>query len=416
MNIPWIRRVRIKDVEIHEDNHKEERIGTIQFPDSLNDENAFVLANTVSEIYFPIDFISDRASKIRYMITKNGVEVPNTELSRFVSDINPLFSFSDLVYQSIFSYLSDGNAIAYRKSPSLYKNVSANNISRVDVIQPNTLDLTEYNNLSVLDVGSWSDLIRTAKHVHINGQTRTLEPSNLVISGIDATRKCNSVIFSQSPLYKCLRPINNLLAVYSARYNVYVNNGYAGLLVRKVSSGQNGLAESVKPSDKKKIEEDLNTNGITGNRNRWGINGITGVPVEFINTLSNIKDLLPLEETLENSIKIAGVYQLPAGMVPRKDQPTFNNQDGQEAQVWENAIMSMCETFATYWAKVCMIDKLGYSITPDYSTVSCLQANQDAIEDTLTKELANIEKIKTLYPDYKADEQIKIILEKYGKG
>ena len=63
MNIPWIRRVRIKDVEIHEDNHKEERIGTIQLPDSLNDENAFVLANTVSEIYFPIDFISDRASK-----------------------------------------------------------------------------------------------------------------------------------------------------------------------------------------------------------------------------------------------------------------------------------------------------------------------------------------------------------------
>ena len=48
-------------------------------------------------------------------------------------------------------------------------------------------------------------------------------------------------------------------------------------------------------------------------------------------------------------------------MVPRKDQPTFNNQDGQEAQVWENAIMSMCETFATYWAKVCMIDKLGYT-------------------------------------------------------
>jgi hypothetical protein len=417
MNIPWIKKVRIKDVEVHESEpYKEERIGTIEFPDRLTDCNAFTLANTVSEIYFPIDFIADRASKIRYMITKNGIEVPNTELNRFVTSINPLFSFSDLVYQSVFAYLADGNMVSYRGIPSLYKSASVNSIDRIDVINPNDLDLSEYNNLSALDISSWNALIRRAKYTKANGTTQDLNIDNLVISNIDANKREDSVIFSKSPLYKAIRPINNLLAVYSARYNVYVNNGYAGLLVRKGTTSKDGLAEKINPSDKKAILADLNENGITGNRNRWGINGITGIPVEFINTLATIKDLLPMEETLENSVKIAGVYQIPSGMVPRKDQPTFDNQDGQERQVWENAIMSVCEGFAAYWTKVCTLDKAGYQITPDYSTVSCLQANQDAIEDTLTKELANIEKIKALYPEYDTAKAIKVILEKYGKG
>ena len=106
MRIPFIKQVNIKNVEVQQqDVYKEERIGSITFPDKLTDDNAFTLANTVSEIYFPIDFIADRASKVRYMITRDGNEVKG-DISRFVQDINPLFNFSDLVYMAVFPTLA----------------------------------------------------------------------------------------------------------------------------------------------------------------------------------------------------------------------------------------------------------------------------------------------------------------------
>lgn len=410
MNIPFIKKVNIKGVDVVEaPTYKEERIGTITFPERLSDENAFTLANTVSEIYFPIDFIADRASKVRFIITRDGKELTG-DINRFVSDINPLYTFSDLVYQAVFSYLSDGNMIAYRTAPTSYGRANKDTISRIDIIQPNCIELKEKSNISPLLLGRWTDALQQAKYV-LERKSEPLKLENLFINQIDATRRDDSVLLARSPLYKAIRPINNLLATYSARYNVYVNNGYAGILTRKISGAGNSLQEAVTPQDKKKILADLNTEGITGNRNLWGINGITGVPIDFINTLSSIKDLMPFEETLEDSIKIAGVYQIPSVLVPRKDQSTFDNQSEAERSAWENAIMSVVGTFGDFWTRVCGLER--ERVEADYSTVSCLQENADQREDVITKRLDNLERLQRL--GMNIDIETKKILDDYGK-
>ena len=54
-----LRSKRIPNVEIVEktsDYYDVQRVGTLEFPDRLTDLNAFTLANTVSELYNPIDF------------------------------------------------------------------------------------------------------------------------------------------------------------------------------------------------------------------------------------------------------------------------------------------------------------------------------------------------------------------------
>lgn len=418
-NLPFFKKVDIVDSLKEENTWKEERIGNIEFPDKLTDCNAFMLANTVSEIYFPIDFIADRISKLRFYIAdKAGKEIENTELNRFITSINPLFSFSDLTYQAIFSYLSDGNMIAYRTVPASYKNASLASISRVDLIQPTELTMTECTNLSKMNIKSWNELIKTARYTYNTGFGDVLNPMNLIISGIDSTRQSNSMILARSPLYKALRPINNLLAVYSARYNVYVNNGMAGIISRRVTGANGGLSEAVMPKDKKAIEADLNTYGLTGNRNRYGIKGITGVPIEFIKTIASIQELLPFEETLEDSIKISGVFQIPSGLVPRKDQPTFDNVAEQERSVWENAIMSIADSFGEYWANVCLLDKAGYQVKPDYSTVSCLEANKTQTETAIKMKLDNLKLLKEIAPDKvkEINAQIDLILNEYGQG
>ena len=406
-----------KNIDIvHDEGDKwsTDKVGSLSIPDELTHKNAFILANTVTEIYFPIDFYADRISKLRYFIAdKKGNEVQNTELNRFLTSINPLYSFTDLVYQYVFSYLSAGYAVTYKGVPSSFKNISSSTISRVDILQPDLLDVYEYSNISILDLNSLTDLISRVRYDQYSVYYKELDLSRLQIDNIDATRRSGSRVFSQSPLFKAIRPINNLLATYSARYNIYVNNGAAGYLVKKPQSGQS-LEQAVDPKGRQDIIDDINNrHGITGRRNLWGI---SGVPIEFINTLSNIKDLLPFEETLEDSIKIASVFLIPPELIPRKDQSTFDNKGETERSVWENGLMSMTQVVCQNFAKAFMIDKLGYSIGADYSTVSALKINESSAEDLYTKRIANLTALKTLYPkNTDIDNELNKILLYYGQ-
>ncbi len=409
-------RTKVSSIINETTDYDSKNVGSIEIPDRLTEQNAFTLANTVSEIYFAVDFFADRASKLRFFIAdKSGNEVTKTELNRFVTDINPLFSFSDIVYQYIFSYLSDGNAFTYLGVPSMYEGkINPNTISRIDILQPNSVYLNEYTNISPLNISSLNEIIKQAKYLYDTGLYQNLDTNRLKINNIDATRRSCSFILSKSPLFKAVRSINNLLATYSARYNVYVNNGAAGYLVKKQTASSNVLQEAVNPQTRQDILDEINSrNGLTGKRNLWGISSI---PIEFINTLSDIQRLMPFDETLENSIKIASIYGIKSELVPRKDQSTFSNQDTAEKTVWENAIMSIVETFCQNYTKNTGLDKLGYFVKPDYSTVSALQSNEKTIEEINKIKIENLEKIKSISPDKQpeVDKEIDKILKGYN--
>lgn len=402
------RKLQVETIDYRNDEYTTEKVGTFAIPDKLTDSNAFRLANTVAEIYFPIDYMADRASKLRYYIAdRNGVEIPeSSELNRFLTKINPFYSFSDLMYQALFSYLSDGNLYHYLSVPQSYRNISVNNITRLDVLQPPQTSIREYNNVSELLATDVSDFIKEARYY--SGTTQRydqLRTDRLKLYRFDATRKEDSAILSRSPLFKAFRNINNLLATYSARYNVYVNNGAAGYLVKKSATG--GIEASL--TDRKDIVDQINDrHGLTGNRRLWGISSI---PLEWVNTLSTIKDLMPYEETLENAIKIAGVFQIPSDLVPRKDHSTFDNQAGQERVVWENSLMSLIDTMCNYFTRSFTLDQSGYKIIADYGSVSVLSVNESEIESQITARLQNLEKLKSM--GYNVDNEITKILQSY---
>jgi len=404
---------RKNGIEWRPEEYDSNKVGSIEIPDRLSNENAFLLANTVTELYFPIDFYADRASKLRYYLAdSNDKELVNSEYNRLIKNINPLYSFSDIIYQYVFSYLSAGYAATLVNVPSSYRKPSVNSISRLDVLQPDLLSIREYNNVSTLDILSLNDLIKEAKYCDVTSP-KPIDITRLRIDNVDTVRIEGSNILSKSPLFKAYRPINNLLATYSARYNVYVNNGAAGYLVKKQSNANN-INEAIDPTTRADILKDINErNGITGRRNFWGI---SSVPIEFINTLSDIQKLMPFEETLEDSIKIASVFQIPPELIPRKDQTTFNNKSEAERSVWENGLMSMVETAAANLTGALYLDKVGVKIKADYSTVSSLKTNELSVEDLNTKKLQNLKTLKELQPNNKnIDIEIEKITEGYGK-
>lgn len=401
-----------KGIDLKKDEYSSERVGYLDIPDKLTDHNALNIANSLPEIYFPIDFHADRISKLRFYISKEGKEVEKSEFNRFFKDLNPFFSFSDLVYQTVFTYLASGNNIHYVTAPSIYNTVTARNIDRLDVLNTELTSLYEYTNISILEAKSLNSLIRRAQYTQ-SLPYKDLIIDNLSITNIDATRRCNSILLSKSPLFKGQKTIDLLLAVYSARYNVYVNNGYAGYLVKK-GNGSSDINNIINPATRDEILKDINEKGgLTGNKRLWGISSI---PLEFINTLATIKDLMPLDETLETSIKIASIYNIPSVLVPRKDLSTFDNQEIAEKNVWENTTMSLVNTVCEIFTKSLKLDVIGYSISADLSTVSALQQNETEKENTISKRLDNLKKIKEISPEKTNEVNFEIdkILNDYG--
>lgn len=415
----WLRGKTNLDI-VHDDpygDYASSKVGSIEIPDRLTSENAFILANTVSEIYFPIDFYADRCSKVRYYIAdRNGKEVPTTELNRFITNINPFYSFDELVYQWVFSYMSDGNAIDYVTVPdAISGQPNVSNITRFDVLNPTLVDIREYNNISVLKASRLQDLVKSIKYNEVGVTNNYLDVDRVRITRIDQSRRDFQQVLSRSPLFKNVRNVNGLLATYSARYNVYVNNGAAGYLVKKAVK-ENEVAIAVDPKGRAEMLADINDRmGLTGNRNLWGVSGI---PMEFINTLSTIKDLMPLEETLEHSIKIASTYQIPPALVPRKDASTFDNQASAERSVWENGLLSMVQVVCESFTKAFTLDKAGYKIMADMSNVGALKQNESDIEDRTSKRLDNLKKLKDAYPEKAAEinKEFDKILTAYGQG
>ena len=408
---------KVPNVNIVEEKWDAESIGILDTPLTLTDDNSLLLAQTVSELFFPIDFIADRASKLRYFVAdKSGNEVTNSEINRLVINPNPLQTFGDYCYNYIFNALSDGNTVTYKQVPSSYNSkASIANISRIDVLDPTCLSIDEYINISRLTVSKLTDFVKRAKYNDNSSNDINLVIDNLSIYNIDNNLRDSSIIFAKSPLFRASRSINTLLSVYSARYNVYKNNGAAGYLVKKNVS-ENGVMAAVNPVDRDAMLKDINDrNGLTGKKNLYGISSI---PIEFINTLVSIKDLVPFEETINDAIQVAGVYQIPANLIPRPEQAKYENQLESEKAAWENSIKSMVNVFCDNTTKDLTLDKLGFSIKADYTSVSALAINESSNEDVLMKRIDNLTKISSLRTgetiDNDVDKEIKKIIEYYG--
>src|SRR5574344_1360738 len=64
---------------INTETWETKKLGNLVMPESIDNRNAFILANSVPELFIPIDFYADRISKLRFFIAKeNGKEMANT--------------------------------------------------------------------------------------------------------------------------------------------------------------------------------------------------------------------------------------------------------------------------------------------------------------------------------------------------
>jgi hypothetical protein len=208
-----------------------------------------------------------------------------------------------------------------------------------------------------------------------------------------------------SPLYSVKRNVDNLLAVYSARYNVYVNNGAAGYLVKKSAATDMSAAFD----DRAKIVSEINDRtGITGDKRLYGI---SSVPLEWINTLATIKDLMPMEEWTANFLTIAGAFGIDKDLLPLKEGTTFTNKEVAEAKIWNDIAISyandVCSDLTT------MFNLTNEEIKVRTTNIGFLQSNRKLELESDKILIENLNALGGMGID--TTQTIQKLVDKYGK-
>jgi len=381
------------------------------------DENAFELATTVSEIFFPIDAIADRVAGLKYNVEdKDGNTVePPANIRRLLDNPNPFCtSFSDLVYNSVFNELSDGNDYIFTKTPRSLKGISPDTISSVWVLRPDRVGVKIKNiRPAYFDITSPSDVIEYYEY-NLYEKER-IDPRYIIHSRSLAMGDYRCGLKSPSPLRAAERNINNILAVYSARYKVYAHNGNAGILTRDVN-GNNSLEQAVDPTTRDEIIEDiLNRNGLVGDKKLWTVSAI---PLRFIKTLATISELQPFEETMADALQIAGVMGVDKDLIPMKEGTTYSNKEQAEKNIYQNQVNIIANNKAESFTRAFGLNQIGLRFKPSLADVPVMQKDKETELQGDSLLIDNIIKMKDslLIGDKDAQGIIEKIIENYRNG
>lgn len=356
----------------------------------FSQNEAFNLAGNVAEIFYPIDMIADACASLEYNLvdeqTLELVEIRNANLQAKIEQPNPFDKFSDLVYKGVFNRLSDGNVYDYTKIPESYRNPSIDNISNIWTLTPDkTKPVYKKEIPNPFLIKNKEDLIEHYTTFFFYKQN--IDPryiNHYTMFDVDKSGK------GKSPLLACERNINNLLSVYSARFNVYDKNMNGGILAKDKTSGA-GIEAVVDAPTRDKILEDLKQrNGLTGDKN---FIGVSSVPLKFIKTVGTIAELQPFDETEADAVAIGSIFGLDADLIPKRNPSKYANKIDGERKLWQTVIKSMAIERGKELSKSYYLPK-GIIFYPDFTKVEILQDDKKVSYEADGILIDNLSKLK----------------------
>lgn len=354
--------------------------------------NFIELFKTVPEVFWPIDYVARRISEAHYDLKRSKdnslVYCDRAGVGKFLTQPNPLMSWQELIYQYVVYKLCTGNTF-FRAAMSEGFSEDALKCKYCDnywVLPSNLVEIVPNDRTTTVPLFGTADIDEIIKGYRLNTGTykTSLIPTHQILhdrDGLPNFEEAGAFLKSNSRLRAMKKPIASLIAVYEARNVIYTKRGALGFIVSQKRDESGTVA--LDPDEKKEIRKEINqTYGLRQNQSPYGI---TDQPVSFIRTNLSIQELQPFEETLMDAIAIAGAFNIPAVLVPRKDQSTFSNQDAAEQSVYYATIIPAARSICQKLTKFLGLDAKGFYIDCNFDDVACLQTGRKEKEvcDTL---------------------------------
>lgn len=336
--------------------------------------NTVTLFNEMSEVYFPVMAIVNRITNGRFQLKDSKTDTviyENKEINKFLSKPNPLQTFEELIRQLEVYKLVTGNGYLYANTPDFIKSLPRYKVTDNYMVFPSQgVNINYKNQIKLFSAGEISDIIDYYT-VTIGGSQTKISPLNLLHLKDTSIGDGTDHIEGISRLVRLKYPLSNLMAVYEARNAIYVKRGAIGAIVSNSKDDSGNIP--LTPKEKEQLLKDYNdTYGIVNDKNPTMV---TGLPVSFIRFNQSIQELQPFEETLSDAIQIAGVYNVPAVLIPRKDQATFSNQDTAEKSLYENVVIPEAVSTCKVLNEFLGLENDGMYLDVSFDHIPVLQPN-----------------------------------------
>ncbi|MCC8176379.1 MAG: phage portal protein [Bacteroidales bacterium] len=355
------------------------------------EENFMNLFLSLPEVFFPIDFIASRIAKAHFELKKSkddSVVWCNRRMDKVLARPNCVMSWSEVIYSHFVHKLATGNAFL-RAAMAEDTADTERKYRWCDHYWPLPAQDVRVepprDRVPLYGVAETADLI-SGYRVDSLGYGQLRFPAWQIWhdrDGVADLYRGSQYLKSPSRLLAAMKPISNLIAVYEARNVIYVKRGGIGFLV-SLKQDETGTAAMTAAEKEDLIAQVNERYGVTDGRAPIGV---TDIPLSFIRTNLSISELQPFEETLEDAVKIAGVFGIPSVLVPRKDQGTFSNQSNAEKAAYCGVIIPMARQFCEDLTRFLGLDRDGYYLDMNFSDVDCLQ--QGLKEAEQVKKLVN---------------------------
>ena len=346
-------------------------------------DNFIEMFKTIPEVFWPIDYIAKRISEAHFDLKRmkddSLVWCNRLNLDQVLKQPNPVMSFREMVYSHFVYKLATGNTYWRGAMADIFDEdaLKCQYCSNYWVLPAPKVSIVPANggrNIPLFGIAAKDDIIKGYK-LDIEPYNGLIIPSHQVWhdrDGIPEFLNSRNFLKANSRLLSVKKPIANLLAVYEARNVIFVKRGGVGFIVAQKHDDTGTIA--LDPKEKKELRKEIESNyGITDGKSPYAV---TDIPIDFLRTNLSIQELMPFDETLEDAIKIAGAYNIPAVLVPRKDQATFSNQESAEQSVYYATIIPMAKSFCDSLTTFLGLDQKGYYLDCDFSDVACLQVGQ----------------------------------------
>lgn len=343
------------------------------------------------EVFFPIHFIASRIAGAHFEIKKvaNDAIVWCTtrskaagKISKILTKPNAIQSWYDFVYLHIVSKLACGNAFDYAAIPEIYPD-SKPIWEKLDQLWciPGSMISINTAVSGKLRIFGFDDLEETIKGYRISGDNRIIPPAYIwhdkdLCTNFTQFNK-SGVLMSPSRLDAVRRNIANLSKVYDARGTIYENCGALGIITNETKDDAGPVAMS--PEEKDELYKNYNSShGIVKGKSPIMISNRA---LRYQNIGLSIAHLQPFEETLADAVEIAGIFEIPSVLIPRKDQSTFDNQANAEKAVYSNVIKRIGQQFCKDLTTFLQTEDSGYYIDINFNDVDCLQVGRKESEE-----------------------------------
>lgn len=260
-------------------------------------------------------------------------------------------------------------------------------VDQLHVIPTRSVNVRTKTDYNLFSSKEWKDII---DHYDItgNGKIQWIDVDSMMFTRDLQNLEIMNELKSRSRLDTQRKCIELLKEVYSARYSIYAKRGPLGAISSQKHDADGSIPMT--EDEKKSIRNELMKKYGTGKGK--DLYAIVDNPVQFIKLGSNIQELQPFVETLNDATQIAAIFNIKKELIPRDDNSTFSNQEEAEISVYNDMVIPETKQYLDNISDFLGIKDRGYYLDCRFDKVDVLKSRErekvEADKKRLETELA----------------------------